>query len=1125
MSGTRRSLSFLLVAAAALLVRAAPVSAADEPAETLLLEEPTISATHVAFVHAQDLWVVPRTGGEAVRLTSGVGSEGSPRFSPDGRTIAFTGTYEGNADVYTIPTAGGTPRRLTWHPAADRVQGWTPDGARILFTSPREGGKPVDRAYLVAAVGGVPEALPLPSVGRAAVDADGRVAYTPWPEATRTWKRYRGGRTTPIWVFDPKTNDVATIPHVNATDTSPAWLGGTVWFASDRGGTMNLYRFAPGAEAVEAVTSFTDFDVRGVSTGAGAVVFSQGGAIHVLDPKSGDDTRLRITVRSDGLGRLPRWVPGKDHVRAGAPSPEGQRAVLEVRGEILTLPRENGDPRNLSNSPGANDRDPVWSPDGKKVAWFSDESGEYRLVVRDHLGREAVATFDLKGAGFYHDPVFSPDGKHVLYSDRGNRVAFVTLETGAVTTVADNQGSLGTTQPAASWSPDSAWIAFEHRDAITAYDHVDLFEVATGKVIPLTDAFGDAGSPAFSRDGKYLFFRASSDSGARRFGLDMSASLVRKASSSLYAVVLAKAGKSPLAPRSDEGDRSPKAGERPAPGKDGPGKDGPGDGDKPAPDGGKDDKEDKDGKDGKDDKPAAEPKDGDKPKVAKPAPKTVLDLEGLDQRIVALPLPSGSYGALAAVKEGLLYTERGEDGPSVLKLFDLEERKSKDVLKAVDAFTVSASGKQLLAKAGGAWMLTTSLGKDEKRLDLDRVRVRVEPELEWRQILREVWRIQRDYFYDPKMHGVDWNAMWARWSPFLAHVHHRADLNLVISDLIGELAAGHEYVGGGDLPAGPTAPGTGLLGADFAVEGGRFRLARIHRGQNWNPGLRAPLTEPGVDAKVGDYLIAVDGVDVKADRELFAAFEATADRQVELTWSDAPEGGKLRRTTVVPVASDGELRRRAWIESNRANVDRLSGGRLAYVYMPDTGGGGLAAFDRDFYSQLDKQGLVLDERYNGGGKIADYVIGVLGRKVLCHWRTRDGWLARTPFGTLEGPKVMLINERAGSGGDALPWMFRKTGLGPLVGVRTWGGLVGISGYPVLMDGGSVTSAAFGIVDTDGTWVVENEGVAPDLEVFETPKDLLAGRDPQLEAGVRLALEALEKSPPRKAPVVGSPTPR
>lgn len=1124
MPRTRRTWSCLLVAAVSLLARARVGAAADEPAETLLLQEPTISATHVAFVHAQDLWLAPRTGGEAVRLTSGVGSEGTPRFSPDGRTLAFTGTYEGNADVYTIPVTGGAPRRLTWHPGPDRVQGWTPDGTRILFTSPREGGKPVDRAFLVAAGGGVPEALPLPSVGRAAIDADGRVAYMPWPEATRTWKRYRGGRTTPIWIYDPKTHDVATIPHVNATDMAPAWLDGRVWFASDRGGSMNLYRFTPGADAVEAVTAFKDFDVRALSAGAGAVVFEQGGAIHVLDPKTGVDTRLRITVRSDGLGRLPRWVAGREHVRAGAPSPEGQRAALEVRGEILTLPREHGDPRNLSNSPGANDRDPVWSPDGKKVAWFSDESGEYRLVVRDHLGREPATSFELKGAGFYHDPVWSPDGKRILFSDRGNRVAFVTVETGAVTTVADNRGALGSTQPAASWSPDSAWIAFEHRDAITAYDHVDLFEVATSRLIPLTDAFGDAGSPAFSRDGKYLFFRASSDSGARQFGLDMSASVARKTTSSLYAAVLSKTGKSPLAPRSDEGDKAPKSGDRPSPGKDAPGKDGPGDGDKPSPDDGKDGKGDKEGKEDKD-KDSDEPKEGEKPKAQKPAPRTVLDVEGLDQRVVALPLPAGGYGALAAVKEGLLYTERPEEGPAALKLFDLEERKSKDVLKAVDAFTVSANGKQLLAKVGGAWMLVTSLGKDEKRLDLDRVRVRVEPELEWRQILREVWRIQRDYFYDAKMHGVDWNAMWERWSPMLAHVHHRADLNLVIGELIGELAAGHQYVNGGDLPAGPTAPGTGLLGADFAVEGGRFRLARIYRGQNWNPGLRAPLTEPGVDAKVGDWLVAVDGVDVKADRELFAAFEATADRQVELAWSDAPEGGKLRRTTVVPVGSDGELRRRAWIESNRATVDRLSAGRLAYVYMPDTGGGGLAAFDRDFYSQVDKQGLVLDERYNGGGKVADYVIGVLGRKVLCHWRTRDGWLARTPFGTLEGPKVMLINERAGSGGDALPWMFRKTGLGPLVGVRTWGGLVGISGYPGLMDGGGVTAAAFGIVDTDGRWVVENEGVAPDVEVFETPKDLLAGRDPQLETGVRLVLEALGKNPPRTPPEVGSPASR
>jgi tricorn protease len=497
-----------------------------------------------------------------------------------------------------------------------------------------------------------------------------------------------------------------------------------------------------------------------------------------------------------------------------------------------------------------------------------------------------------------------------------------------------------------------------------------------------------------------------------------------------------------------------------------------------------------------------------------------------DQRILALPAPAGNYVGLETVKDALLFLERGEDGPAALKSFDFEERKVKELLRGVASFRTSADGKHLLVNAGGAWSITDAQGKGEKRLDVDGIRVRVEPEAEWSQTLREVWRIQRDYFYDPKMHGVDWDAMWTRWSPFLAHVHHRADLNLVIGDLIGELSCGHEYVSGGEMPSTPASIGIGLLGADFEVADGRFRIVRILRGQNWNPGLRAPLTEPGVDAKVGDYLISVDGREVKADREFFVAFENTADHQVELGLSSKPTGGDVRKVTVVPIGSDGELRRRDWIERNRAYVTEASKGRLAYVYMPDTGPAGMAAFDRDFYAQLDKQGLVLDERYNAGGKIADYVISVLTRKVICYWRTRDAsWLGRTPFATLEGPKVMLINERAGSGGDAMPWMFRQLGVGTLVGVRTWGGLVGISGYPELMDGGSVTSAAFGIQDTDGNWVVENVGVAPDIEVVETPKDFAAGRDAQLEAAVATALEALEKNPPKTPPCYQCPTPR
>jgi tricorn protease len=656
---------------------------------------------------------------------------------------------------------------------------------------------------------------------------------------------------------------------------------------------------------------------------------------------------------------------------------------------------------------------------------------------------------------------------------------------------------------------------------------VAVFELASGKTTVVTDGFATADSPAFSRDGKVLFFRASTEFGRRQFGLDMTASLARNPTANLYAAVLRKDDKSPLAPRSDEADREGGGAKKPAPG--GPGMDG----EKPEKeDGGKDGEEKPEGAKSEEKAEAAG-----KPPAGKPDAGPSIDVEGLDQRVVALPLPAGRYDSLRCGKDALFFLEREEegfgggrrgDGPppgAVLKSFDFEERKAKEVAKGVASYDVSAGGKHLLLQSGGGWAVTNLSGKDEKKVAVDGVSLRVEPEAEWPQTLREVWRIQRDYFYDANLHGVDWPAMWERYRVFLPHVRHRADLNLLVGEMMGELSCGHEYVSGGEMPDAPDGVGTGLLGCDVEARDGRYRITRVYRGQNWNPTLRAPLTEPGVDARVGDFVLAVDGDDVRADRSFFAAFENTAGRQVELTLAADAAGTSPRRTTVVPIANDFELRRRAWVEGNRARVAELSKGRLAYVYMPDTGNAGLTAFDRDFYAQLDKEGLVLDERDNGGGKIADYVISVLAREVVCYWRNREGWLGKTPFGTLDGPKVMIVNERAGSGGDALPWMFKKLRLGPVVGARTWGGLVGISGYPTLMDGGRVTAASFGIVDTDGRWVVENEGVSPDFEVLETPKDCAACRDPQLEKAVELALEALAKDPPKKPPEYTPPHPR
>nr|MDJ0520861.1 PDZ domain-containing protein [Planctomycetota bacterium] len=981
-------------------------------------------------------------------------------------------------------------------PGSDTVRAWHPDGKRVLFSSARASGPRVNGLWLASLEGGAPEKLAIHRVGHAAYnDSGSRIALTPWRDAFRTWKRYRGGRVPPVWIYDPKTHDVEQIPHVAASDTFPCWLGKDVYFASDRRDDrgvvqMNIWKYTPGSgKAPQQITRFTDFGVRNMSAGGGVLAFTVAGAIRLYDPRDKSFRKLKIKVHTDGLGRLPAWKSVKGKVRWGGLSPNGKRAVFEARGEIITVPKQHGAARNLTQSPGVHERSPSWSPDGKHIAWLSDEGGEYHLVVRDRRGRKEPRRFELGGAGFYDNPHWSPDSKHILFNDKGNRLAYVTLDTGKVRTVAVSQGSLGQVFPYGDWSRDSKWIAFVKRNATTAYDDIVLYELATGDTTRLTDGFSTADSPTFSHDGKLLFFRASVNSGPRRFGLDLSASAVRRPSGNLYVVVLQKDGKHPFGPRSDEGlDKKPK-------------------------------KDTKKGKGAKKEEGAA--KKDTETKDESPS----IDLEGISQRILALPVGSGRYSGLACSKSKLLYMSRPEGGKPALMAFDAKTRKATELVPGASNFVVSATGTSLLVQTGQRWQLTNESGKGGKTVAVDTVKVRVEPDKEWPQIMRECWRIQRDFFYDPQMHQVDWPKMWERWSAFLPHVQHREDLNLLMAEMMGELCCGHEYVYGGDYERANGGINVGLLGADFAVEQDRYRIKRIYEGQNWNPGMRSPLTAPGVGVEPGDFVIAVNGRDVTGADNFYEVFQGTANQGVELTVSKTPDGAKRRTVTVVPLSSDRRLRQKAWVEHNRKRVDELSDGRLAYIYMPNTAGAGLAAFDRDFYSQLDKQGLVLDERFNGGGKVADYVVNVLDREVLCYWMNREGWLGRTPFGTLDGPKVMIINERAGSGGDALPWMFRKLGIGPLVGTRTWGGLVGVSGYPEFVDGGGCSAASFGIMDTDGSWVVENVGVAPDHEVIQWPKDIAAGRDPQLEKAVQVALEMLAKTEPKQRPGYTPPSKR
>ncbi len=1075
--------------------------------ETLLLQDPALGPQSVVFVYAQDLWVAPRAGGTARRLTSSPGTESHPRISPDGKLVAFTGQYEGNSDVYVIPTEGGAPRRLTWHPGVDRVVDWNPDGKSVLFASSRESGAPVDHLFLVDVDGGPERALPVPRVYHATYAADGaHIAYTVIADAFRTWKRYRGGTMGPIWILDLKTLDVEEVPHERASDTFPCFAGDSLFFASDRDLHMNVWRYARDTKKVTQVTHFTDYDVRNMTSDGSSVVFEQGGRLHLLDPKSNAVTTLHITVPNDGLYAVPRWEDAKGSIRNAEIAPNGKRAVFEARGEIVTVPKEHGDTRNLTQSPGVHDRDPEWSPDGKSIAWFSDASGEYQLLIADQLGREAPRAFPIPGgAGFYRNPTWSPDSKKIAFLDKAGRLAYLSPENGALTEIARLAGSLGEVQSSIAWSPDSKWIAYEAPDAKTLYARIALFDVGSGKSTVLTDAFGDCGSPVFSRDMKHLFFTASIQSGPTQFGLNMNAGAHRDGENSIYVAVLQKSGKNPLFPKSDEGvpsedDKKGKGDPNDAP-KDG-SKDGPKDAVKPA--------------DGAAPEGAKEPAKKDGEKDAKKKDLPALDLDGLDQRILALPLPSSRYRRLATTKDKLLFIESGDgSGGSDLKAFDFDSKKAETIVAKAGSVKVSADGESLLVGVAGSYQITNASGKDGKTLAIEAVKLKVDPTAEWPEILRDAWRIERDYFYDPNMHGVDWPAMWERWSAFLPHVRHRDDLNLLISEMIGELCCGHEYVSGGESPSAPDGVSVGLLGCDVTIDQGRFKITKIYRGQNWNVGLRAPLCEPGVDAHVGDYIVRVNGVDLTADQNFFRAFENTANRQVDLELSAKADGSDPRKMKVVPLGNEASLRRMAWVEQNRKRVDELSGGKLAYVYMPNTGDQGEAAFDRDFYSQIDKAGLVLDERFNGGGKVADYVIDVLERKRRCLWMTREAWLGQTPYGIIDGPKVMIINERAGSGGDCMPWMFQNAKIGKLVGTRTWGGLVGISAYPPLMDGGSVTAASFGVMDVNGDWAVENEGVTPDFPVVEYPKDIEAGRDPQLEKAVEVALAELASLPAPK----------
>lgn len=1086
----------LLLAAAGLLTAGLLHAQTDE---TLLLRQPTLSKTHLAFSYAGDLWVAGRDGSQPRRLTVAPGNETGPVFSPDGRQVAFTANYDGNTDVYVLPVEGGEPRRITWHPGPDMVRGWSPDGKSLLLLSAMQSATLRHlQLFTVPVAGGLPRQVPIEMMGSwASFSPDGtELAYTPIADAFGTWKRYRGGMTTPIRLLKLASMDSEIIPHENASDVQPLWMGSKVYFLSDRNRIMNVFEYDRSSKKVKQVTDFKDFDVKTLQGDGSTLVLEQAGRIHILDPASGKVTPLSIRIQPEVLAVRPGWRNVSNMVRGVHLSPGGLRAVVEARGDIYTVPVKKGDWRNLSHSDGTHDRNPLWSPDGGRIAWVSDASGEYQLMLQDQKGERQPETISLGDPSFYRLMSWAPDGKKILYGDKKMNLWYMDLATRKpVKITQDTYGPNSTIE--AGWSPDSRWVAFSKK-MDNYMRSVYLYELATGRSIEVTDGRSDATNPVFSRDGKYLFFAASTNTGLQVSGLDMSG-YDRLSTSNLYLVVLDKNEVSPFAPESDE--EQVKAEERKA-----------------------DEKKEADRKDA--DKKEADKKDADpKAEDATKGKKELvvkIDAEGIDQRILALPIGAANLQNLETADGGrLFYIDYGigEAKPNLYR-FDLKERKADVFMANVGSYDISADGKKLLYRSGPNLGIVEVGGKPavgDGKVDVSGLQARIDPRNEWKQMLGEFWRIERDYFYVPNYHGVDWPGIRAKYARFLPHVASRSDLNYLIGEMMGEMVIGHNYVSGGDFPDVKNVP-VGLLGADYELVNGSYRFKKVFSGEHWNPSLRAPLTAPGVNVKPGDYLLAVNGTPLTASDNVYGFFENLVGRQVTLTVSSQPKMEGSRQVVVVPIASETPLRQMAWVEENRRKVDAATGGKVAYVYLPNTGSQGYEFFNRYYYSQLDKQAVIIDERYNGGGMVADYIIDMLNRPLLSYWAPRDGKPYSSPAASIYGPKVMIINEYAGSGGDALPHFFRRRQLGTIVGKRTWGGLVGISGYPPLLDGGSVTAPSFGIYSPDGKWEVENVGVSPDIEVEMDPKLTAAGKDPQLEKAIAVVMEQLSKAPVKKVPV-------
>lgn len=1058
---------------------------------TRLLRQPSMSSENIVFTYGSDIWISDTNGQNVRRITSTPAVESNPHLSPDGQWIAFSSNRSGNTAVYVVSKNGGTPTRLTWHPSASLVRGWSPDGSKILYSSTRETAPSnYSRLWTVSAQGGPSTMISHQWGFDGSYSANGRqIAVDKMDRWDEEWRNYRGGQNTPLIILNLSNQSEELIPNPDRTfDIKPLWIGNTIYFLSDRDWTSNVWAYDTRSKALKQITQFEGTDVKDLNAGAnGQLIIEQNGYLHLVNPADGSTRQLNINVIGDFPWAETKWEDVTNRATSVSLSATGKRVVMEARGDIFTVPVEFGDARNLTQSSDAADRRPLWSPKGDKIAWFSDMSGDgYRIYFTDQDGLSKPTSFSIGESKLAWEATWSPDGKYIAFVDDDVRIRVINVEDGNLITADVGGSNLDRGGSDLAWSPDSKKLAYI-KTVSNNFHRVMIWDSETKSVTPLTDEFADAYSPTWDNDKKHFYFLASTDV-ALGSGWANTSSITANPSFAAYVVVLQKDQDSPFIPKSDEEEVK---------------KEKPADGDK------------------KEEKPKEE-------KTEK-SEDIKIDFDNIGRRTIAMPLTTGNYVSMAAGPAGSVFLAERPAGSFALTLhkFSLEKRKADEYLSGVSQYSLSADGKKMLVRTGNRWSVASTSAPNGKGGDNVNVslQMKVDRSEEWKQIFEEAWRYERDYFYDPNMHGRDWNVVHDRYAPLIPFVKHRADLTYILDMVNGELSVGHSFVGGGDYPDVERS-NMGLLGADLNIDKNRWQITRIYTTESWNPGLTSPLDRPGLKVQEGYYLVGVNGNELTSAQDPQELLDGTAGQQTVIHINDKPSFEGSWTEIVEPIRSENALRQRAWVEDNRRRVDELSGGRLAYIWVPNTGGGGFVNFNRYFFAQQDKEGAVIDERFNGGGLLDDYMVDLMTRSLRAGLTNEvpNGKPFRLPAGIL-GPKALLINELAGSGGDFFPWVFRQQQAGPLIGARTWGGLVKSSTHYAMVDGGSLTAPDNAVFDPiNNEFVAENKGVPADIAVRQDAKSLSEGKDPQLERAVQEVLRLLQANPAPKITVPKYNTP-